>query len=263
LISTTNLRSGFTECATDKEICPVQFDRWGREERLSLSRELHDTIVQDLIVILMGLRKALEAAVCPRQTRLLEQLTEDVEQGLASARATMVALRGEVQPKKNGNDGENLAEQLDAVLKRAFRHSSLNFTLHCGDSVTLSAAMLPQLTRIVQEAANNIVRHARASQARCVVEIDGDWLQLSISDDGVGMTRSGNCVGIGLIGMRERAQSIGGSISINSKKNLGTSVVVRLRLNQESHAQNNRSQIKSIRGKSSHLVNATHNQAIA
>lgn len=82
--------------------------------------------------------------------------------------------------------------------------------------------------RIVQECLNNVTRHARAERLRVVLarRQHGESLYLVIRDDGVGMDVNASHAGFGLLGMRERVLSLGGSLQIRSWRGAGTRVRV-------------------------------------
>src|SRR6185295_7315434 len=89
--------------------------------------------------------------------------------------------------------------------------------------------------RIVQEAVTNVVRHAKASKVSVVLEKPGPDLILSISDDGIGFDLKAlrsSFATLGLRGMEERAQSFGGSITIDSSPHAGTYVCARFPISQ-------------------------------
>ena len=83
--------------------------------------------------------------------------------------------------------------------------------------------------RIVQEALNNVCRHARASSVEITVLAAGSRISVRIRDDGRGF-RTPRPNGLGLIGMQERAESLGGKLSVDSKPGQGTTIEVSLPL---------------------------------
>lgn len=96
----------------------------------------------------------------------------------------------------------------------------------------LAAETETVLYRIVQEALNNIVKHARAGAVLVVLEQLSGEARLTIQDDGVGFDAQqhfgGSALGVGLVGMRERAALVGGSMQVDSKPGGPTRVSVRL-----------------------------------
>ena len=84
------------------------------------------------------------------------------------------------------------------------------------------------LYRVVQEAMTNVVRHARATRVDVLVERRGDRIRVMVEDDGVGFEPDQVQDGdhIGLLGLRERAEALGGTLTIESAPGAGTTVVV-------------------------------------
>jgi signal transduction histidine kinase len=97
------------------------------------------------------------------------------------------------------------------------------------------------LYRITQEALTNIAKHANAGRVSVIVTRDNDWVSLIIEDDGVGFDvarlTSDHGRPWGLIGMRERATLIGGSLDIESTRDAGTSVAARIPCPREPHSE--------------------------
>ncbi len=73
------------------------------------------------------------------------------------------------------------------------------------------------LFRIVQEALTNVARHSGATRVTIELASSGDRVHLTVKDNGQGLTGNG-AAGLGLVGMRARAQSVGGELAINSKR---------------------------------------------
>jgi signal transduction histidine kinase len=93
----------------------------------------------------------------------------------------------------------------------------------------LDAHAEEQVLRVAQEALVNAVRHARAHQARVLLCFAADALLLQVRDDGDGIPEQGaNPAGFGLVGMRERALSIGATLEIESRPGQGTTVSLRI-----------------------------------
>jgi signal transduction histidine kinase len=95
-------------------------------------------------------------------------------------------------------------------------------------SERLPAALETALYRIVQEAMTNVVRHARATRVDVLVELRGDRVTLMIEDDGIGFDPEASQVGehFGLLGIRERAEALGGTLTVESSPGAGSTVVV-------------------------------------
>jgi signal transduction histidine kinase len=78
--------------------------------------------------------------------------------------------------------------------------------------------------RVLQEAVTNAIRHARARRIEVVMDADGPELTLEVRDDGCGFDADGRPAGLGLLGMRERAELTGGQLDITSRPGEGTTV---------------------------------------
>ena len=96
-----------------------------------------------------------------------------------------------------------------------------------GELPVLPAALEVAAYRIVQEALTNVVRHARVSAARVVLRPEEGALEVEVCDDGVGMP-SQRTAGVGLLSMRERAEELGGTCTVEPAPSGGTRVLARL-----------------------------------
>ncbi len=88
--------------------------------------------------------------------------------------------------------------------------------------------------RIFQELLTNVARHANAHSVEVILAEDGGDLLLDVSDDGVGINKSGRraSTSLGLLGMRERAEFLSGSVVIDASSNGGTRAIVRIPMRQ-------------------------------
>ena len=199
------------------------------EERRRIARDLHDHLGQQVTAVhlqLETLRKRLEA-----------EGSESAQQ-LEVAHATFKKLdkdldffTWELRPGALYNLG--LIAALTDFTAAFSQNYSLPVTFEC---VALNDGELHQdieihLYRIAQEALNNTYKHAQASRADVLLQKSDGRVVLTISDDGVGFVpdeqqhRQPLDRGMGLIGMRERATLLGGTLEIETKPNEGTSVI--------------------------------------
>ena len=118
----------------------------------------------------------------------------------------------------------------------AIRNPALELTLDCPDEVdALEQKITIQVFRIVQECLTNIVRHAQAKQATIKLEIVGHsimgrTLRLQIMDDGLGCEADKIKTGFGLLGMRERINSMDGELTIQTGPQQGMSIIANIPL---------------------------------
>ena len=119
-----------------------------------------------------------------------------------------------------------LTRRLDAVEERA----GVNVRLLTEDWRRLSAIAEEALYRIAQEALNNALKHSGASMVTIILSGNPDGADLEVNDNGIGfdpesVKRKG---GIGLLSMQQRAERLGGGLTIRSAPGEGTSITVRL-----------------------------------
>ncbi|MGI8856682.1 MAG: GAF domain-containing protein [Thermomicrobiales bacterium] len=207
------------------------------EERNRLAREIHDTIAQGLTATTYQLELAdtFLAMEPPKLDRAKEKLLRSLEltrANLEEARRSVMDLRA--------------AHLQNATLVEAFERLATTFTSDTDVVVSVAAAEdlspLPSpvsagLYRIGQEALANIAKHARATHVEMALAVEASRVTLTIHDDGVGFdpevvatqrTARGTSGGFGLIGIRERAQLMGGTSDISSDRGAGTRIVVRV-----------------------------------
>lgn len=112
-----------------------------------------------------------------------------------------------------------------AVIQEMSARSGLGVDLHVGNLPELPTAAEVAIYRIVDEAMNNVVRHACATQCRIEVMAAGHLLHLSIVDNGAGI-RTDARAGVGTASMRERAEELGGTFALHSQQGQGTRINV-------------------------------------
>ena len=191
-------------------------------ERRRLARELHDETGQALASILLGL-KTLEPELGEEPLALIREL---VDSALGHVRRLTVELRPPAL------DDFGLAAALERLASVTGERSSLAIDVN----VTLPAGKLPPehetaIYRIVQEALTNVIKHASAHSVSIVVTSSDRLVRAIVEDDGAGFA-----VGkvrehaLGLVGMRERAQLLGGRLDVESSPGSGTTIVAELPL---------------------------------
>jgi signal transduction histidine kinase len=189
------------------------------EERSRIARDLHDRLGQYLTYIALEL----ERINTNQANSDLKELHEDVQSAISEFRDTLLELRTAVSADKP------LSLVLGEVVGRFRARSQLNVTLVAPRSADrLPARVENELLRIAQEALTNIEKHARAANVHVAWTItDGEGV-LVVQDDGRGFDPSHGIRGnaYGLVGMRERASSVGALLTISSKPGEGTVITV-------------------------------------
>lgn len=197
--------------------------------RLSLARDLHDTVLQEFLVIVMQLRR-IEESVGSEAGRRVAFGLQAATRGIDCARRLLVDLRSSpssaVSPAPAVTLATELAETLDAVLA----HTALRPSLRCPHGLALPPRVQREVVNIVREATTNVVRHAGASRVACRVDIDGSVVTVVVEDDGRGLPATGR-EGHGLTGMRERAALVGATLRIDGRDG-GTTIRLTLPLHE-------------------------------
>jgi len=181
------------------------------EERRKLARDLHDGVAQELAFI-VAIARRLERSVHMRDTR---RLADAAEHALDESRLVISALAGSGSAR----------EQISRTARGAARRFDLGLALDVPDDLVLPPSVVEALLRIVREGINNTGRHAHATTVRVSLEV-GDRITLTVADDGDGFDATDEATGFGLIGMRERAESIDGVFTITTAPGQGTAIKV-------------------------------------
>jgi signal transduction histidine kinase len=188
------------------------------EERRRVARDIHDGVAQELSFIASQMR-GLSMHGADRETAA--EIMESVQRALDESRGAISALSRPVNEPLHvalTRTAEEVASRLGAQLE-----------LDIDENVTVPPAWEEALPRILREAVANAVRHGQA-QTVTVHLRDADGIWLRITDDGTGFDVTGvhSDTSFGLIGMKERAESLGGDFKLSSEPGRGTSVEVLL-----------------------------------
>lgn len=192
------------------------------EERNRLARELHDAVAQKLFSLRLTAQAA--AALAGRDPdRAVAELGQ-VERLAGEALAELRSVIFELRPAELTEDGlvASLRKHVE-VLDRVY---DVRLACTAELDVTLPEDREAVVFRIAQEALYNALRHARARSISVRLVRAGPHAVLEIADDGSGFDTGGGRDGLGLTSMRDRAMSVGGSLTIDSGQGDGT--VVRL-----------------------------------
>ncbi|NPV71487.1 MAG: PAS domain S-box protein [Firmicutes bacterium] len=197
------------------------------EERKRVARELHDDTAQALIALSRRLEMAIRyvkgdpAEACRR----LEELAKLVDTTLGNVRRFTRDLRPPVL------DDLGLIPALEWLVSDIQEHYAIKSAVVVeGEPRRLPPDLEVALFRIAQEALNNVTKHAQAASATVRVEYAADTIRLIIQDDGTGFDaedahRKFAAHGrLGIVGMNERAQLIGGELKVSSSPSRGTTV---------------------------------------
>ena len=192
------------------------------QERSHLARELHDSVTQALFSMGLTLRTLelmLESDPDKASTKVAE-LRELQQDALAEMRTLIFELR----PSSLESDG--LVQALRTHATAVQRRTGLTIVVDAEPIERLPLATEEALYRIGQEAIHNVVKHANASNATIRIAAEGDdRLRLTVTDDGDGFDPTAVPRGhLGLIGMRQRVDLVGGALEVESAPGKGTTV---------------------------------------
>jgi signal transduction histidine kinase len=228
---TTGLAREAAESARSREayrLLAGQQQAVREDERARIAREIHDELGQQVT--------AIKTDVGTAKSRMSQGNAAGAEDRLESAAATADAaiksvrrIASELRPPLLDFLGAGAAIELYAEEFQERYGIEVKVELPEPDAM-LSMEENVALFRIAQESLTNVARYAEATQAKIVMQVEGDMLHLSIRDNGIGFRAAEKERSLGLLGMEERAKLIGASLSIESTPGSGTSVHVRLPL---------------------------------
>jgi two-component sensor histidine kinase len=195
-------------------------------ERTRIAREIHDNLAQEMAGISVQLEVVARKMPPEADTAMtyLDRARQQVRHGIAEARRYVWELRS---PTLENND---LPTALAETARRLTHETAIQAQVEVnGTFRPLAQSVEDNLLRIGQEAMNNAVKHAQAQRILVNLVFDARRVQLIVRDDGRGfdneVAENGRAGHFGLIGMHERAEQIGGTLSIRSADGSGTEVV--------------------------------------
>jgi PAS domain S-box-containing protein len=193
------------------------------DARRRLERDLHDGAQQRLVSL--GLQTRLAEASVPAQLDGLKIQLSRVVSGLTDISTDLQEISRGIHPAILSKGG--LGPALKTLARRCPVSVSLDLKIdrHLPDSVEVGAYY------IVAEALTNTAKHSRASQVEVCADSKDDTLYLSIRDDGIGGAEFAK--GSGLIGLKDRAEALGGRMRIDSPARSGTSLQITIPLGSE------------------------------
>jgi len=193
------------------------------EERLHLSRELHDELGQLLIAAIFQLglleRNSTSSEAVQEHVQELKSTVNNIQQELHSLAVNL---------RPASLDHVGLVSAIEQYIREFRRQYQLNVEFETAgmQNHRLPSAVETAIFRIVQESLTNVILHAQATRVDVVINLKGDDAIAIIEDNGVGFYPSLATDGshLGLFGMRERVEMLGGSLTIESEPGKGTTV---------------------------------------
>ena len=201
------------------------------EERKRLARELHDDASQQILLLTHGI----DNLASKIEQYLPEELRDDLGKLHGVSQQTYDSIKRYAQAlRPRILDDLGLVPAIKWLAQEVHDLSGIEIEVQTDTIPQLAPEIQLVLFRIVQEATNNIARHSGASEARVVLKCEGDEVNVTVTDNGKGFelpkqlsdfTRRGK---LGLTGMAERAQLIGGELDVSSQEGKGTRLTVRV-----------------------------------
>ncbi len=203
------------------------------EERERIAREIHDSVAQVLGYVNTKAQAAealLDVGEVERAAAQVGQLGQAARDAYADVREHILGLRA------TGDADRTFVETLRLYLESWQAQSGVQVALVTepaeGFDVALPETGELQLLRIIQEALANVRKHASATRATVALSLGRGWIEARISDDGQGFDPVASARGVtprfGLSTMRERAEAVGGILTVETTTGAGTTVAVRL-----------------------------------
>jgi two-component system sensor histidine kinase UhpB len=201
------------------------------EERTCIAREIHDDLGQTLTALKMDLRwveRRLAGETTPHLNPVLDKIVEAGELANATI-ASVQRISSELRPGVLDDLGLSAALRHEA--QRFQERTSIACTLRADDvPPTLARQVATAVFRVFQEALTNVARHAEATEVQIDLREQAGHLILQIIDNGKGIRASDfeDAKSLGLLGMKERAESLGGEVTFQPNLSGGTAVRLRV-----------------------------------
>jgi len=191
-------------------------------EAKRIGQALHNEAGQLLASVHIGLADLAPDLSAPERKKL-----DQIVLALKQTEDSLRDLSHELRPMILENLG--LLPALRSLSEKLARRNHLSISIHARGTTRLPAAIESAIYRSVQEALNNVARHARARSVRIQLRCGQRWACCIVQDDGVGLQRGPrgapkrhDGAGLGLIGIRERLGALGGTFRMVSRPQLGT-----------------------------------------
>jgi PAS domain S-box-containing protein len=197
-------------------------------ERNRMAREVHDTLAQGFTGVIVQLEAAGEAMAQRQSAKAcghMERAGELARESLNEARQSVKALR------PLALEDNNLGRALHDLLAKMTSGAPITTELVIdGEPRRIPQEWENNLLRIGQEVLTNTLRHSQATEFHCRLSFCSEEVSFHLRDNGIGFDPEGQYEGFGLLGIRERAESMVGKLAILSEKGKGVSISMVLQL---------------------------------
>lgn len=192
------------------------------EDRERIARDLHDSVIQDIFAVGLGLQGLAGRVEEPEALEMLEVAIDRLDDAVSSLRGYIFELR------RPARMDQGLDHQLQELVSRMGSAYPTRVTLSLDIAAHHDQGRGDEIVKIVAEGLSNALRHSGARMVDVAVTADPNGYRVRIADDGTGFDPERTSRGMGLINMRDRAERLGGSFSIESATGKGTTVEVTL-----------------------------------
>lgn len=194
------------------------------EDRQRIARDLHDSVIQDLFAVGLGLQGLTRRIDDPDTARLVDDAVDRLDTSVNSLRRYIFELKDPTQPALGLDERlQDLVSRMGSAYPSAVR-LSLDWLgpTNADDEIVM----------VVQEALSNSLRHAESDWVEITLTADDEDVVIQVIDNGIGFDASDVAGGMGIANMRSRVQRLGGVMTIDSAKGEGTRIEVRLPVKQ-------------------------------
>jgi signal transduction histidine kinase len=192
------------------------------EERNRLARDLHDSAKQEALAASFHLGTAL--TLFERDPASAKSHLVEADNLVDSVRVELTDLIHELRPPSM--NGGNFDEMINEYVIEWAHQTGIEAALKVEGFIDLSLEIKQTIYRIMQEALANVTKHSSADRVDVMLRCGENSVGFCISDDGVGFDSQQHCDGMGLDSMRERVESLNGSLSIQSQPGQGTKICI-------------------------------------
>jgi two-component system sensor histidine kinase DegS len=222
-------RENFTEREAERRVYISKILESQENERLRLAHELHDDTIQTLLVIANRAQNLIPAGDgnISEVKRNAEWIRDATLQAVEEVRRASLDLRPSIL------DDLGLIPALRWLVDRMSQESGINTQILVnGNKRKLSPQAEVTIFRVMQEALNNIKRHSKATEAVITLKFTPEYLKIAIEDNGQGFyppkkfARLAAKGKLGLIGMQQRIDFLGGTFKVRSRLGRGTSLLI-------------------------------------
>ena len=208
----------------------------GEEDRKRIARDLHDEICQNLASQTAYVAAAM--SMLPTGGKALRTLLKKIEDIAIDTNEKTERIIHDLRPALLDDLG--LVAAVQSLVRGSLEENSIDGKGKIiGQNVRPSSEIEVALFRVILEAIQNIVRHSEAKNASVSLRFTANAIAVGVKDDGKGfdveeaMTSRDRPRGLGLLGIRERIELLNGTLSISSHSDGGTSIRIKIPLNQE------------------------------